>query len=199
MISPNPSVTMPGSPRAVAAWECPGSTRPWQSPPWPAAHTPARPTSRAGTVGRHPVPRLSGLVSSATVRRRPHRNPRTRGRVDRLAHHDVEADRDDRHHRELGHGAAEADSRCVEERWRKQRRQGEQAESEHTEYPLLHPAQARPPPAQPSPGPAGGCRGSPPGIGVRHALAFPRLSPSIPVGRISSTRTNRTKATTSRH
>ena len=32
-----------------------------------------------------------------------------------------------------------------------------------------------------------------------HALAFPRLSPSIPVGRISSTRTRSTNATTSRH
>ena len=76
----------------------------------------------------------------------------------------------------------------------------EQAEADDAEDPLLRPARDRPTTAAGRhPGASRRCAVASSTLLVAHARAFPRLSPSMPVGRISSTRTSSTNATTSRH
>ena len=110
----------------------------------------------------------------------------------RLPDDDVEADRDDRDHRELSHGAAETDSRCVDESRCEQRGQRDPGEQDDPEHPFLSAGQTVPPVHHAGPDRARL-------LDSAHARAFPRLSPSIPVGRTSSTSTSSTNATTSRH
>ena len=107
----------------------------------------------------------------------------------------LEADRDGGHHRELRHGAAEADSRCVEERWRKQRRQGT-GPNPHTDDPLLPRQDPRPPPAQP------GHRAPAPlaltaRIGARHTWPSETFTEDPGGTDPAAPGPNRTKATTS--
>src|SRR5690606_16099539 len=112
-----------------------------------------------------------------------------------LSHNDVQADGDQRVHRELRQHTTETGTGGVQERRREQRKHREQQQRRYPDRPLRRPAEPGPPRPQLVAEPVTFL------LGRRntHVRALPRLSPRMPVGRKNNTSTSTRKATTSRH